>query len=70
MERDVGKLIDIPGEITSAAIGHIVASAEDIYDYNQEEYQEIINSRLQSQINGMENTINPIPLDLINIICN
>jgi len=46
MERDVGKLIKVPGEMTSAAVNHIVAAAIDIYDYNQKEYQEIINSRL------------------------
>ena len=46
MERDVGKLIKVPGEMTSAAVNHIVAAAIDIYDYNQREYQEIINSRL------------------------
>ena len=66
MERDVGKLIKVPGEMTSAATNHVVAAAIDIYDYNQKEYQEIINSRLQSQID--ESSI-PIPLDYIDGIC-
>lgn len=68
MERDVGKLIKVPGEMTSAAVNHIVAAAIDIYDYNQKEYQEIINSRLQSQIEDFDNP-DSIPIDFINLIC-
>ena len=70
MERDVGKLINVPGEMTSAAIEHIIAAAEDIYDYNQGEYQEVINSRLQSQIDNIEDFVDPISLDYINLVCN
>lgn len=71
MERDVGKLIKVPGEMTSAAVNHIVAAAIDIYDYNQKEYQEIINSRLQSQIDDIDEFASPdsIPIDFINLIC-
>ena len=72
MERDVGKLIKVPGEMTSAAVNHIVAAAIDIYDYNQKEYQEIINSRLQSQIDDIENSvgsIGSISLDYIDNVC-
>ena len=43
MERDVGKLIKIPGEMTSAAVNHIVAAAVDIYDYNQNKYYYYLN---------------------------
>ena len=69
MERDVGKLIKVPGEMTSAAVNHIVAAAIDIYDYNQKEYQEIINSRLQSQVDDIENSIGSISLDYIDNVC-
>lgn len=72
MERDVGKLIKVPGEMTSAAVNHIVAAAIDIYDYNQKEYQEIINSRLQSQIDDIDELASPdsISLDYIDLVCN
>lgn len=71
MERDVSKLIKVPGEMTSAAVNHIVAAAIDIYDYNQKEYQEIINSRLQSQIDDIDDWESPdsIPLDYIDLVC-
>ena len=71
MERDIGKLIKIPGELTSAAIDHKVAAAEDIYDYNQSEYQSIINMRIQNQINELDEFVDPdaIPFEFINIIC-
>ena len=71
MERDIGKLIKIPGELTSAAIDHKVAAAEDIYDYNQSEYQSIINMRIQNQINELDEFADPdaIPFEFINIIC-
>ena len=66
MERNVDKLIKIPGELTSAATNHVVAAARDIYDYNWSEYQHIINKRLKDDIDE----IDPISLEFISIVCN
>lgn len=68
MIRDQDKLIQIPGELTSAAVGHIVTAAEDIFDYDREEYQSIINRELYNQIVGVVD-YNAIPLDWINLVC-
>jgi hypothetical protein len=38
MERDISKLVPIPGELSSVAVDHVVAAAENIYDYNNSKY--------------------------------
>ena len=50
MERDINKLIKVPGQMTSAAVDHIVVSTQDIYDYKSQKYQAEINEEV-SRIN-------------------
>lgn len=73
MIREQDKIVNIPAELTSAAEGHKVTAAEDIFDYQESEYQNVINTRFKNQHQVIINTIErieeerPIPLTEVDI---
>lgn len=50
--------VNIPGELASAASNGVVASADGIYDYNQNKSQEDINAETVGRLNGQDQKIN------------
>ena len=46
MAKNITGIVDIPGELHSVATGNIVASANEIYDYDSSSYQSQLNKQL------------------------